>query len=248
MNLSVLPPFITLLLTTTLLWTPEKSEAKEIRVAVASNFGKAMKSLAAQFEAKSGHQLVLAFGSTGKLFAQIQNDAPFELFFAADALRPMTLEKKGLGIAGTRFTYALGKIVLWSPHSQKSALEQGDFNYIAIANPKLAPYGKAAYEFLKSKGLWNKFKSKIVRGENIAQAFQFVISGNADLGFVALSQVKNLQKSYWEIPQKDYTPIEQQAILLKENPVARAFLNFIKGKVSRKMIENHGYGVPKNAR
>jgi molybdate transport system substrate-binding protein len=229
-----------------------QSLAAEIRVAAASNFARAMISLASDFEENSGHKVKLVFGSTGKHYAQIHNGAPFDVFFAADIKRPRLLEQQGIAIAGSRFTYAKGKLILWSPmpnyvDSEGEVLRHGSFEHLAIANPNLAPYGRAAREVLKSRGLWDVMKQKSVRGENIAQAFQFVSSGNAELGFVAFSQVKNIDEpiegSYWEVPQSLYTPIEQQAVLLTDNEAGRSFISYIKSKPALKIISNHGYEI-----
>jgi len=226
------------------------SMAADIRVAAASNFTRAMTTLARSFEDNTGHQVKLVFGSTGKHYAQIHNGAPFDVFFSADIERPRLLEEEGIAIAGSRFTYAIGKLVLWSPmadyvDSQGNVLEKGKFNFLAIANPVLAPYGRAAKEVLQSRGLWSEMKGKAVRGENIGQAFQFVNSGNAELGFVALSQVTKINQpiegSYWKVPQGLYTPIEQQAVLLKENEVGRRFLSYIKSTAAMKIINDYGY-------
>jgi len=227
-----------------------QSLAAEIRVAVASNFTRAMTNLAQQFEANTGHKVKLVFGSTGKHYAQIRNGAPFDVFFSADMKRPKLLEEEGLAVPGSRFSYALGKLVLWSPKagyidSEGKVLSEGNFYHLAIANPKLAPYGRAAKEVLQSRGLWSGMKGKIVRGENIGQAFQFVNSGNAELGFVAYSQIKQSGQpiigSYWEVPQALYAPIVQQAVLLKDNETARSFLVYIKGKEALMIINDHGY-------
>jgi len=228
------------------------SLAAEIRVAVASNFARAMISLARDFEEKSGHKVKLVFGSTGKHYAQIRNGAPFDVFFAADIKRPKLLEEEGITVSGSRFTYATGKLILWSPmsgyvDSEGGVLSHGSFEHLAIANPKLAPYGRAAREVLQSRSLWNEMKQKAVRGENIGQAFQFVSSGNAELGFVAYSQVKNIDKpiqgSYWEVPQSLYTPIAQQAVLLTNNEAGRSFISYIKSKPALKIISNQGYEI-----
>ena len=199
--------------------------------------------LARSFEESTGHQVKLVFGSTGKHYAQVRNGAPFDVFFSADIERPRLLEEEGIAIAGSRFTYAIGKLVLWSPmadyvDSKGNVLEKGEFNYLAIANPVLAPYGRAAKEVLQSRGLWSEMKGKAVRGENIGQAFQFVNSGNAELGFVALSQVTKINQpiegSFWKVPQGLYTPIEQQAVLLKENEASQ---NALKKKKDRKKLQ-----------
>lgn len=227
--------------------------AEEIRVAVASNFANVIKILSAQFEAATGHKVALIYGSTGKHYAQIRNGAPFDAFFAADIKRPELLEKAGFGLPGSRFTYARGKVVLWSPRAgyigaEGEVLAKGAFTHLAIANPGLAPYGKAAEEVLRARGLWDELKTRVVRGENIGQAFQFVKSGNAELGFVACSQVRwpghPVEGSWWEVPQALYTPVDQQAVLLKENEVARAFLSFVKSDESRALVREFGYATP----
>ncbi len=233
--------------------TAATAAADEIQVAVASNFTDAIKEIAGRFEQKSGHRIILSFGSTGKHYAQIKNGAPFEAFFAADVKRPKLLEEDGMAQTGSRFTYAVGKLVLWSPKvdtvdTTGKVLEQGDFRYLALANPKLAPYGKAAREVLESRGLWQALQGRMVRGENIGQTFQFVMSGNAELGFVAFSQIKQpgqpITGSKWEIPQALYSPIEQQAVLLKDKPSARDFLTFVRGEEALKIIQAYGYGTP----
>jgi len=227
--------------------------AEEIRVAVASNFAHAIKTLALRFEASTGQEITLIPGSTGKHYAQIRSGAPFDAFFAADARRPELLEKAGFALPGSRFTYARGKLVLWSARAGYvdaggDVLATGAFNHLAIANPGLAPYGKAAEEILRARGLWDKLKSKVVRGENIGQTFQFVRSGNAELGFVAVSQVRRpghlVGGSWWEVPQTLYTPVDQQAVLLKQNAVARAFLSFVRSDESRALIRKFGYATP----
>ncbi|MES9906660.1 MAG: molybdate ABC transporter substrate-binding protein [Sedimenticola sp.] len=225
----------------------------EIRVAVASNFIGTIEALAEQFEQATDHKVTLITGSSGKHYAQIHNGAPYDLFFSADERRPRLLEEAGDTISGHRFTYAVGKLVLWSPNESLideggKVLEQGEFRHLSIANPKLAPYGKAAQEFLQSRRLWQQLRSKMVRGENIGQAFQFVRSGNADLGFVAYSQIKRPGKaisgSYWEVPQRLHTPIAQQAVLLRESAAARDFLKYVKSDAAQTLIHAHGYATP----
>ena len=227
--------------------------ADEIRVATASNFTTAIKAITQRFEMQTGHKVIPVFGSTGKHYAQIMNGAPFDVFLAADVHHPRLLEEAGVALPGSRFTYAMGRIVLWSPRqgyvdAAGKRLENSDFQYLAIANPRLAPYGKAAREVLTARGLWEQLSGRMVRGENIGQTFQFVVSGNAELGFVAWSQIKRPGHqptgSYWEIPRTLYSPIAQQAVLLKENPVAEAFLDFIKGNEARAIIKDYGYGTP----
>jgi molybdate transport system substrate-binding protein len=236
-----------------LMLTASNTLAEEIRVAVASNFAAAIKEIAKQFESNSGHKITLVFGSTGKHYAQIKHGAPFEVFFAADAKRPHLLEQEKIALPGSRFTYAIGKIVLWSPQADlvdKAAqvLNKGKYRYLALANPNLAPYGKAARQVLEKRQLWNPLRNRMVRGENIGQTFQFVKSGNAELGFVAFSQIKRpnnpIEGSYWLAPESLYDPIEQQAVLLKDNAVARAFLDFVKKDVAMAIIRGFGYATP----
>ena len=244
---------IVLLIAVTSMLTTERSTAGEIRVAVASNFADAIEDIAKRFEAKTGRRVTLTFGSTGKHYAQIKNGAPFDAFFAADIRHAELLEKEGLALPGRRFTYAVGKVVLWSPKAgyvdgEGKVLEQADFRHLAIANPKLAPYGQAAQEVLQTRGIWDKLSKRLVLGENIGQAFQFVGSGNAELGFVAYSQVKRpsqlIEGSWWEVPQALYTPIEQQAVLLKDSDTARDFLAYVRSDEALKIIREYGYGTP----
>ncbi len=227
--------------------------AEEIRVVVASNFTDALREIAGRFEMKTQHKVSVISGSTGKHYAQISNGAPFDVFFAADVKRPELLEQQGLALPGSRFTYAVGKIVLWSPDpdyidTSANVLKQGKFNHLSIANPKLAPYGRAAQQVLKKLGLWNKLQGRMVRGENIGQAFQFVKSGNARLGFVAFSQIKKpdnaIEGSFWQVPESLYDPIDQQAVLIKDNEAARAFLDFVRQDEALQIIRSFGYGVP----
>ncbi len=248
-------PLINKIITISLLLTLQQltyvaAEAAEIRAAVASNFAGTIKSIVKSFTARTGNKVSLSFGSTGKHYAQIKNGAPFDVFFAADVRRPKLLEKAGLVIPKSRFTYAIGKIVLWSPRvgyvdQRGMILKKANFRHIAIANPKLAPYGRAAQSVLQKYGLLKKLRRRIVFGSNISQTLQFVKSGNVDLGFVAYSQIKNnnhqLQGSYWIVPKTLYKPIRQQAVLLKNNPTARAFIEFFKLEKIQAMIRKHGY-------
>ena len=231
--------------------------ADEVRVAVASNFYPAMKEIALQYELKKSktsenHKIVLIPGSSGRHYAQIMNGAPFDLFFSADKVRPILLEKKGISENGSRFTYALGRLVLWSSLDgfveKEERLYHKDLRFIAIANPKIAPYGVAAKEALISINLWEDMKSKLIRGENIAQTFQFVNSGNAKLGFVSYSQLMNpnypVGGSFWMVPQSLYKPIEQQAVLLRESLLGKDFLSFMRTDQSLKIISKFGYDLP----
>ncbi|MDA9357449.1 molybdate ABC transporter substrate-binding protein [Candidatus Thioglobus sp.] len=231
--------------------------ADEIKVAVASNFYPAMKEIVLKYELKQSqssesHNIVLISGSSGRHFAQILNGAPFDIFFSADKVRPILLEKKGISETGSRFTYALGKLILWSSIDgfveKDERLHSNDSRFLAIANPKIAPYGVAAREALMSINLWEDLQSKLVKGENIAQTFQFVNSGNAKLGFISYSQLMNpsypVVGSFWEVPQSLYTPIEQQVVLLKKSSLAKDFLSFIESDESLNIISKYGYDLP----
>tara|TARA_B100000767_G_scaffold142977_1_gene135052 strand:- start:1960 stop:2685 length:726 start_codon:yes stop_codon:yes gene_type:complete len=236
------------------LWSAgTNAPADEVRVAVASNFSTAMESLVVAFEETSVHTVVLSFGSTGKHYAQIKNGAPFDVFLAADAARPALLEEQGLTHVGSRTTYATGKLVLWTSKSdlndiQDTLLSSTDIGYLAVANPKLSPYGMAAQQVLVELGLWPILQMRLVRGENIGQTFQFVHSGNAELGFVAYSQLFNpknsVQGSFWIPPQSLYSPIDQQAVLLNDKQAARDFMVFLKRPLARQIIQDYGYDVP----
>jgi molybdate transport system substrate-binding protein len=224
--------------------------AGQTNVAVAANFTDAAKEIAAAFKKSSGHDAVLSFGSTGQLYAQITQDAPFQIFLAADAERPKKAVDDGLGVADSRFTYAIGKLVLWSKTpgfvKGEETLRKGTFAKLSIANPTAAPYGAAAVETLQALKLYDSLKPKIVQGSNISQTFQFVDTGNAELGFIALSQLAgNDSGSRWLVPQNLYEPIRQDAVLLKKgagNEAATAFMGFLKGPEAKAIIEKYGYG------
>ena len=230
-----------------------RAVAAEVQVAVAANFAEPMQKIADAFERDTGHKALLAFGSTGNFYAQIKNGAPFEVLLSADAETPARLEKEGLGVPGTRFTYAIGTLVLWSPKSgvvdaHGQVLKKGAFAHIALANPRLAPYGAAALEVLSKLGIYSALEPKLVLGEDVAQAYQFVASGNADLGFVALSQVlrdgKISKGSAWIVPAALYTPIRQDAVILaggENNAAALALMNYMKQKKARVIIKAYGY-------
>jgi len=227
--------------------------ADEIHIAAASNFSATLKQLVKQFEASNHHKVTLAFASTGKQYAQILHGAPFDAFFAADAKHPKLLEKQGLAIPKSRFTYALGKLVLWSPKAtlvDKDAkiLESKKFNYLSIGNPKLAPYGRAAKQVLQAQKQWVSLQNQLVRGENIGQAFLYVKSGNAQLGLIAYSQIKHplqaITGSFWMPPESLYDPINQQAVLLKNTLATRQFMDFIKSDSAQQLIQSYGYGIP----
>lgn len=229
------------------------AQAAETKVAVAANFTAAAKEIATAFEAETGHTAVLSFGSTGKIYTQIANGAPFSLFLAADQARPIKAEKEGLAVADTRFTYAQGKIVLYSTDpalvdSEGAVLQSPDkFDKLAIANPKTAPYGAAAMETLANLKVPSAVMDALVQGDSISQTHQFVASGNAQLGFVALSQVVDSKEgSQWVVPSDLYTPIKQDVVLLKtgaDDEAAKAFLAFLKGDTAKAIILKFGYGV-----
>ena len=226
-------------------------QAGQARVAVAANFLPVLRELGAAFAA-GGHHLQISSGSTGKLYAQIVHGAPFDLFLAADQARPERLEREGRIVPGSRFTYAIGHLVLWSPAPERFSdglgwLREGRFQRLAIANPKTAPYGRAARQFLRHHDLWVHLQAKLVRGESVSQALQFVASGNADAGLVALSQVNGRAGSRWLVPATDHDPIVQQAVLLvhgADNPAARAFYAFLQSPPARRIIRAAGYILP----
>lgn len=241
------------LLFTSLLLCVLAAQADTLRVAVAANFAAAARSLAADFQNSTGHDVKLAFGSTGKHYAQIRNGAPFDAFLAADVERPKRLEAEGLAIAGTRFTYATGSVVLWSPSPRLvdddgRVLAQDEFRHLAIANPRVAPYGRAARQVLERLGLWESLQDRLVRGENIGQAFHMVRGGGADLGFVAFSQLHQPATphggSFWLPPAEWYDPIEQQAVLLRDGPGPRAWSDYLRSEPARIIIRRHGYKAP----
>lgn len=241
----------------TLLLASNIGMADTTLVAVAANFTKPMEEIAAAFEKATGHNAKLSFGSSGKFVSQIENGAPFEVFLSADEGAPLKLEQSGVTVSGSRFVYALGKLVLWSAtpgfvDNQGEVLSKGSFKHLAIADPKLAPYGAAAVEVLKNLGLTEKLQPLLVQGENIAQTQQFVSTGNAELGFVALSQVlengKIASGSGWIVPADRYAPIKQSAVLLTlgaENPAAKALLDYLKSAPALAIIEKYGYDLPK---
>lgn len=229
------------------------ARAGEVTVAVAANFTAPMQKIAAAFEAQTGHRAQLAFGSTGAFYTQIRNGAPFELLLAADAGTPARLEQEGQAVPGSRFTYALGQLALWSARAgfvddRGEVLARGEFDRLAIANPKLAPYGRAAVETMRRMGLYERLQPRIVQGENIGQAFQFVATGNAALGFVALSQVTEggriAKGSAWIVPARLHAPLQQDAVVLakgRDNAAARELAQFLKGDKARGIIRAYGY-------
>lgn len=230
------------------------TRADEIPVAVAANFTAPFNKIAAEFEKETGHKVIASFGSTGKFYAQIRNGAPFEVLLAADDETPAKLVKEGAGVDGSQYSYATGKLVLWSAKpgvvdAKGEVLKGGGFDHIALADPKLAPYGAAAVEAMKKLGVYDSLAPKLVTGETIAQAFQFVSSGNSLLGFVALSQVLKegkIEGSAWIVPSDLYTTIRQDAVLLapgKGKAAPLALLQFLQSAKSRAVIKSYGYDL-----
>jgi len=230
--------------------------AGEVNAAVAANFTAPMQQIAELFQKESGHTVKLSFGSSGKFYSQIKEGAPFDVLLAADEKNPKLLEQEGLAVADTRFVYALGKLVLWSEKpgfvdDKGAVLGKGEYNKIAYADPKLAPYGLAAQETLQKMNLWDKVQSKMVTGESIAQTYQFAATGNAEMAFIALSQItkdgKITEGSWWIVPADMYSPIKQAAIQLtaaKDKTAAQAFLAFLKSAKAVAIIRGFGYGLP----
>ena len=234
------------------------AKAEEVTVAVAANFAAPMQKIAQAFEQDTGHKALLAFGATGKFYAQIKNGAPFAVLLSADDETPARLEKEGVAIAGTRFTYAIGRLALWSKNPLlvddkgqvllSNATDKNSFKKIAIADPKLAPYGAAAIEVLGRMDALAKLTPKLVQGDSIGQAFQFVMTENAELGFVALSQIsidgRITQGSAWVVPQNLYTPLKQEAVLLplgKNNAAALALMKYMRTDRAQAIIRAYGY-------
>lgn len=248
----VLQRLLLLVITMTL---PMVTMAGEVSVAVASNFTTPMKVIAQAFERDTGHKVILSFGATGQFYAQIKNGAPFAVLLAADDETPARLEREGVAVTGTRFTYATGKLVLWSKKAdlvddKGEILKTGKFDKLALANPKLAPYGAAALQVLEKLSLTKQLGPKLVEASNIGQTFQFVSSGNAALGFVALSQVfengKLKEGSDWVIPSNLYSPIKQDAVLLtsgKANLAAQALLHYLRSDRAKAIIVSFGYDL-----
>jgi molybdate transport system substrate-binding protein len=233
------------------------ADAGEVAVAVAANFLEPLKAMVEPFAKATGARLEPRPGSTGELYAQIENGAPYDVFLSADAERAEKLEKSGLGVAGTRFTYAIGKLVLWStdekriPADGAAALRDPGFVHLAIADPKTAPYGAAAIQTLERLGVRAALEPKLVYGQSVSQVFQFVTTGNAELGFLALSQIEGPGKkpvgSRWLVPAELHDPIRQDAVLLRrasESAPSRAFLDFLHGVAGLAIIRSFGYDVP----
>jgi molybdate transport system substrate-binding protein len=231
------------------------AHADVVQVAVAANFAAPFQKIAADFAVATGHTAAPVVGATGKFHAQIKAGAPFEVLLAADDETPKKLIDEGFAVKGSAFTYAVGKLVLWSPQpglvdAQGEVLKKGAFKHLAVANPKLAPYGAAALDTLKALGLTDAISPKIVQGENIAQAFQFVVTGNAELGFVALSQVQQPGKpvagAHWLVPAKFHSPILQDAVLLNKGagqPAAQALMSYLRSDAAKAVIQAFGYGL-----
>lgn len=231
------------------------TQAGEVAVAVAANFSAPMQKIAKAFEQDTGHKAQLAFGATGKFYAQIKNGAPFAVLLAADDETPTRLEKEGLAMAGTRFTYAVGRLALWSKQpnfvdDKGEILRSNRFEKLAIADPKLAPYGAAAMEVIQRMGVQPNVTPKIVQGDSIGQSYQFVSTENAQLGFVALSQIsidgRLTQGSAWVVPQSLHTPLKQDAVLLKagkDNAAALALLKYLQSDAAKTIIRGYGYAL-----
>ena len=231
------------------------AQADEVAVAVAANFTAPMQKIAAQFEKDTGHKASLSFGATGKFYAQINNGAPFGILLAADDTTPEKLAKEGKAVDSSRFTYAIGQLVLWSKQAnyvddQGQVLKTGDYQHIAIANPKLAPYGLAALQTLEQLGLRDHLAERLVEGQSISQTQQFIASGNAELGFIALAQVyrdgRISSGSAWQVPANLHTPLHQDALLLnrgRDNPAAQAWLDFLQSPQAAEVIRAFGYDL-----
>jgi molybdate transport system substrate-binding protein len=230
--------------------------AAEVSAAVAANFTVPAQQIAALFEKETGNSVKFSFGSTGKFYSQIKEGAPFDVLLAADEKTPKKMEQEGLAVANTGFVYAVGKLVLWSAKagyvdSKGDVLRKGSYNKLSYAEPKLAPYGLAAQETLQKLNLWDKVQSKLVTGDSITQAYQFAATGNAELAFIALSQItkegKVMDGSWWIVPPDLYSPIKQSAILLsaaKDKTASQAFLDFLKSEKVVAIIRSFGYELP----
>jgi molybdate transport system substrate-binding protein len=226
--------------------------AEQVLVAVAANFVPPFREVATEFEKATGHTVQVASGSSGNFYSQIKNGAPYDVFFSADVERPKLLEDEGLGVHGSRFTYALGRLVLWSPDPNlvkgEDTLRSESFKRLAIANPKTAPYGMAARQAMQKLGVWETVQPRLVMGENLGQTMGFIESGNAQLGFLALSQVMDLKLKgkggRWDVPIHLHEPIKQDVVLLvkgKDNPAAKALMEFVGGPQATAIIERYGY-------
>jgi molybdate transport system substrate-binding protein len=247
-------PRLFLCLTLIACLSPGLVSAAPVRVAVASNFATTLQLLGQAFTAQTGHRLLISPGSTGKHFAQIANGAAFDVFLAADAERPALLEARGVGVPGSRFAYAEGRLVLVAPGADpgrdpREYLAAGGFRRLAIANPRLAPYGLAARQLLEGWRLWGELQHKLVSGENVAQAFQFVATGNAEAGLVALSQIRSMSSdagaTHWILPSRLHAPISQHALLLRQGDAAEAFIGYLRSDAAADILRAAGYQVPK---
>lgn len=238
-----------------LIGTPAAAGIDTLDLAVASNFRATAEELSRQFQRETGSRVRISSGATGKLYAQIRSGAPFDILLAGDSARPRKLEAQGMIRPGSRFTYAIGHLALWSPDprridQQGEVLRRANIHRLAIANPNTAPYGAAARTALMRLGLWQRYRGRLVRGENVGQAFQFTVSGGVDAGFVAVSQIRLLTEhrrgSWWLVPQRLYSPLEQQAVLLRQSDSADAsrFVRFLRSPAARQIIEKAGYGLP----
>ncbi|OEC48864.1 molybdate ABC transporter substrate-binding protein [Pseudomonas sp. ENNP23] len=231
--------------------------AQDVQVAVAANFTAPIQAIAKDFQQDTGHKLVIATGATGQFYAQIHNGAPFEVFLSADDSTPAKLEQEGATVPGSRFTYAIGTLALWSAKpgyvdAQGEVLKKNDYQHLSIANPKAAPYGLAATQVLEKLGLTAQLKGRLVEGQNITQAHQFIATGNAELGFVALSQIYKDGRvtggSAWIVPAALHDPIKQDAVILakgKDNPAAQALVDYLKGEKAAVVIKSYGYQIDK---
>ncbi len=254
MHISLRGPFVSILLLCGLMSSPVR--AGEVSVAVASNFAAPMERLVPLFQKESGHTLKVSLGASGKLYAQIRNKAPFDVFLSADEEMPKSLMQEGLAVGGTRFVYATGRLMLWSVQpdfvdERGSVLNKGNFNMLAIANPRYSPYGVAAKETLTKLIMWNSIQEKLAKGENVTQTYQLAATEKADLAFIALSQVMRDGKvtagSWWLVPPEMHKPIQQSAVLLsgaKDQAAAKAFLAFLKSEKARAVMRGFGYELP----
>ena len=251
-------PFLSILLAATLVLSISNAWAQEVSVAVASNFAKPLADIGTKFKAATGHEIKVSVGATGKLYTQIEQGAPFEVFLSADSKTPQKLVEGKFAEVDSQFTYSLGTLVLWSSKEgyvddKGEVLKQADFQHLAIANPKTAPYGEAGFSVLDKLGLKTVLTPKLVQGENITQTYDFVSTGNAELGFVALSQVSKDGKlksgSAWIVPSAMYQPLAQDAVLLskgKDNDAAKALLEYLKGAEAQAVMTSYGYALPQS--
>jgi len=234
-----------------LLVVSNRAAADEALVAVAANFARTAEALAEAYETESGHTITISSGSTGQLYARIVQGAPYDAFLSADAERPALLVENRQAVSGSRFTYAVGRLALWSADPDRIGPDgavalSGGFRFLAIANPRTAPYGAAAMETLESLGLTETVADRLVTGGDVGSAYAFVASGNAELGFIALSQLPDGQGSVWIVPEDLHVPLAQDAVLLTrgaDNPAALGFLTFLRSDEAREAIEAAGYGV-----